>query len=214
MRIRDVFAVAILLFGLNLSAAAADAPTILVMGDSLSAGYGINVDNGWVKLLAKRLAAQGYEYQVVNASVTGETTSGGKVRLPGLLNTHKPAIVILELGPNDGLRGLPIKQMRDNLANMIEASQSAKAKVLLVGMQIPPNYGEQYTHAFSDTYVELAKAYALREVPFLLDGVALDASQMQADNLHPNERGQPRLLDNVWAALKSMLRSTGPNTPP
>jgi acyl-CoA thioesterase-1 len=175
------------------------------MGDSLSAGYGIHVENGWVALLAKRLAAQGYEYQVVNASVTGETSGGGKVRLQSLLSTHKPAIVILELGANDGLRGLPVKQMRDNLASMIEAAQAASAKVLVIGMQIPPNYGQQYTTSFSDTYTELAKTYHLKLVPFLLDGVALDAKQMQADNLHPNELGQPRLLDNVWPALQSML---------
>lgn len=180
---------------------------MVVMGDSLSAGYGINVANGWVALLDKRLAAQGYEYQVVNASVTGETTSGGKVRLPGLLNTYKPAIVLLELGPNDGLRGLPITQMHDNLASMIETAQASNAKVLLIGMQIPPNYGVQYTSGFRDTYTQLAARYHLKLVPFLLDGVALDAKQMQGDNLHPNELGQPRLLDNVWPALQPMLAS-------
>ena len=207
VKIKDVLAWLILLLGVsaNHQVFAAAPSTILVMGDSLSAGYGINDENGWVRLLAKRLAAQGDEHQVVNASVTGETTSGGKVRLNGLLQTHKPAIVILELGPNDGLRGLPIKQLRDNLAAMIEASQAAKAKVLLVGMQIPPNYGDQYTTAFRETYNELAKTYHLKLVPFLLEGIALDASQMQADNLHPNEHAQPRLLENVWSALKPML---------
>jgi len=216
MRVRDGLAWVILALSFNLvgaaAAYAANSSTLLVMGDSLSAGYGIHVENGWVALLAKRLVAQGYEYQVVNASVTGETTSGGKVRLPSLLSTHKPAIVIVELGANDGLRGLPVKQMRDNLASMIAAAQEANAKVLLIGMQIPPNYGQQYTTSFRDTYAELAKTYHLKLVPFLLEGVALDAKQMQADNLHPNELGQPRLLDNVWPSLQSMLASKPSNS--
>lgn len=209
-RLKDALALLILLLACTTSNRAAAAPTILVMGDSLSAGYGIHVDNGWVKLLAKRLATQGYEYQVVNASVTGETTGGGKVRLPGLLNTHKPTVVILELGPNDGLRGLPIRQMRDNLAAMIENARAANATVLLVGMQIPPNYGEQYASAFSNVYGELAKSYHLNLVPFFLDGVALDSAQMQGDNLHPNESAQPRLLDNVWSKLKPLLTKPTP----
>lgn len=188
-------------------AAAANPPVnILVMGDSLSAGYGIKVDNGWVALLSKRLAEQGYEYRVINASVSGETSGGGKVRLPGLLSTHKPAIVILELGANDGLRGLPNTQLRSNLSTMIDAAQQAKAKVLLVGMQIPTNYGQTYTEGFKTVFADLAKAKRLVLVPFLMDGVALDAKAMQADNLHPNERGQPRLLENVWLKLRPMLQ--------
>ena len=210
VKLKDVLAWLILLLGVSVNHPlfAAAPSNILVMGDSLSAGYGINVENGWVRLLAKRLASQGYEYQVVNASVTGETTSGGKVRLSGLLSTHKPAIVILELGPNDGLRGLPTTQMRDNLAAMIEMSQAENAKVLLVGMQIPPNYGDQYATAFRETYVQLAKTYHLKLVPFLMEGIALDASQMQSDNLHPNESAQPRLMENVWAVLKPMLSNS------
>lgn len=189
------------------SAVAANVPAnILVMGDSLSAGYGIKVDNGWVALLSKRLAEQGYAYRVINASVSGETSGGGKVRLPSLLSTHKPAIVILELGANDGLRGLPNVQLRSNLSTMIEAAQQAKAKVLLVGMQIPTNYGQPYTEGFKTVFADLAKTRRLALVPFLMDGVALDAKAMQADNLHPNERGQPRLLENVWLKLQPMLQ--------
>jgi acyl-CoA thioesterase-1 len=176
------------------------------MGDSLSASYGINVDKGWVALLSKRLKAQGYGYQVVNASVSGETSGGGKVRFSALLRTHKPEIVILELGANDGLRGLPVATMRSNLAAMITSAQASKAKVLLVGMQIPPNYGEQYTTAFATSFQELAKTYRLPLVPFFMEKVALDGSLLQADNLHPNERGQSLLLDTVWPQLNKMLK--------
>jgi acyl-CoA thioesterase-1 len=191
---------------MGLSHAALSAPaTLLVMGDSLSAGYGIRVENGWVALLVKRLAEQGYEYHVVNASVSGETSGGGKVRLPGLLNTHKPAIVILELGANDGLRGLPNTLTRNNLATMIDMAQQAKARVLLVGMQIPTNYGPTYANGFKALFADLASSTKIALVPFLLDGVALDTSRMQADNLHPNELGQPRLLDNVWPTLHKLL---------
>lgn len=178
------------------------------MGDSLSAGYGIKVDNGWVALLRQRLVAQGYEYRVINASVSGETSGGGKVRFPGVLNTHKPAIVILELGANDGLRGLPNAQLRSNLSTMIDAAQQAGAKVLLVGMQMPPNYGQGYAEGFKAVFADLAKVKRVALVPFLLDGVALQANWMQADNLHPNEQGQPRLLDNVWPGLRALLKPT------
>ena len=194
-----------LLLGMPYAAQAAPA-TLLVMGDSLSAGYGIKVDQGWVALLSKRLATQGYEYQVINASVSGETSGGGKVRLPALLSTHKPAIVILELGANDGLRGLPNAQLHSNLSTMIDAAQQANAKVLLVGMEIPPNYGQGYTEGFKAVFTELAKSKQLKLVPFLLDGVALESKLMQADNLHPNELGQPRLLDNVWSGLRVLLK--------
>lgn len=176
------------------------------MGDSLSAGYGIKVESGWVNLLRKRLAEQGYEYNVVNASVSGETSGGGKVRLPALLSTHKPAIVILEFGANDGLRGLPITQLRSNLSTMIDAVQQANAKVLLVGMQIPTNYGPTYTEGFKAVFAELAKTKRVALAPFLLDGVALDAKLLQADDMHPNELGQPRLLENVWPGLRPLLQ--------
>ena len=189
-----------------LLAQAAAPATILVMGDSLSAGYGIKVENGWVALLSKRLAEQGDEYRVVNASVSGETSSGGKVRLPTLLRTHQPAIVILELGANDGLRGLPTTQLRSNLSTMIDAAHQAKAKVLLVGMMMPPNYGQSYTDGFKVVFSELAKSKHVGLVPFFLDGVALRSEWIQADGLHPNEQGQAQLLDNIWPTLRPLLR--------
>lgn len=181
------------------------AANLLVLGDSLSSGYGIKADSGWVNLLDQRLKAEGYGYRIINASVSGETTAGGRVRLPALLKTHQPAIVILELGANDGLRGLPILALRSNLNAMIVAAQAAKAKVLLVGMQIPPNYGEQYTQQFSDSFSDLAKAHQIKLVPFFLAKVALDAGLLQADNLHPNERAQPLLLSTIWPQLKPLL---------
>lgn len=197
-----------LLLGVPRPVQAVEPATILVVGDSLSAGYGIKAEAGWVNLLSKRLAEQGYEYRVVNASVSGETSGGGKVRLSGLLSTHKPAVVILELGANDGLRGLPNTALRSNLSTMIDAAQQAKARVLLVGMQIPTNYGQSYTEGFTAVFTDLAKTRRVGLVPFLLDGVALEARLMQADNLHPNELGQPRMLENVWSGLRAMLKKT------
>lgn len=179
--------------------------TILIVGDSLSAGYGIDVSSGWAALLSQRLKQQEYAYKVVNASVSGETTGGGRARLPQLLTAHRPEIVVLELGANDGLRGLPLKQVRANLQNMIELSQAQKARVLLLGMQIPPNYGPAYADGFSALYEELARVHKLSYVPFFMQGVALNANMMQADNLHPNELGQPTLLENVWTKLKPLL---------
>jgi acyl-CoA thioesterase-1 len=182
------------------------APTVLVFGDSLSAGYGINVKDGWVALLAKRLAAEGYGYQVVNASVSGETTGGGRTRLPRALELHQPAVVVLELGSNDGLRGLPIEQMRANLDAMIKLSSERGARVLLVGMQIPPNYGPTYTTGFHGTFQELAERYKVALVPFFMEGVALRGELIQDDGLHPNTAGQPLLLDNVWPFLAPLLK--------
>lgn len=185
---------------------AAPAPTILVFGDSLSAGYGINVTKGWVALLAKRLEAQGYGYQVVNASVSGETTGGGRTRLPRALDLHKPAIAILELGANDGLRGLPLEQMRANLDAMIQLAKGRGARVLVLGMQMPPNYGPVYTTGFRSTFSELARQHQVSLVPFFMEGIALKPALMQDDDLHPNESGQPLLLDNVWPFLEPLLK--------
>jgi acyl-CoA thioesterase-1 len=190
----------------NVAHAAPAAPhTILVLGDSISAGYGIKVEEGWVSLLTQRLKTKGYGYRVVNASVSGETTSGGVNRLPRAVALHKPAIVVLELGGNDGLRGLPIATSRANLTRMIELAQKSGARVLMVGMKIPPNYGPRYSGEFERMFTDLAKRYQLPLVPFFLDFVALDAALMQADGIHPNAKGQPRLLENLWPKLEPML---------
>jgi len=179
--------------------------TVVVLGDSLSAGYGISVKEGWVSLLEQRIASEGYGYQVVNASVTGETTQGGLARLPRVLQTHKPAIVVIELGGNDGLRGLPLATTRENLRRSIELAKGAKARVVLVGMMIPPNYGPRYTQEFRDIYTGLASGHSIPLVPFLLDKVALNSEFMQPDGIHANAKGQPRMLENVWPVLKPLL---------
>jgi acyl-CoA thioesterase-1 len=176
-----------------------------VLGDSLSAAYGMRVEEGWVSLLQKRLTSQGYGYRVVNASVSGETTAGGLARLPRALELHRPSIVILELGGNDGLRGLSLEQMRQNLDTMIRRSKSAGAKVLLAGMRVPPNYGPTYTQKFYALYEDLARRHRVPLVPFLMQDVALDASLMQDDGIHPNARGQPVLLEAIWPVLKPLL---------
>ena len=201
---RLFFLVTLLLAGVS---AQAEAPVILVFGDSISAGYGLaRVELGWVELLKTRLKTEGYGYQVVNASVSGETTAGGLARLPRALELHHPKIVILELGGNDGLRALPVPQMRDNFAQMIELSAHAGAKVLVLGMRIPPNYGPQYTAQFAAVYGDLARADNVPLVPFLMDHIALQPELMQGDDIHPNVEGQPVLLDNVWPVLQPMLK--------
>jgi acyl-CoA thioesterase-1 len=188
-------------------AAPAEAPVILVFGDSISAGFGLaRVEQGWVALLQTRLKEQEYGYHVVNASVSGETTAGGLARLPRALMLHQPKIVILELGGNDGLRALPIAQMRANLVRMIDLSTAAGAEVLLLGMRIPPNYGPEYTEQFRLCYTELARDKKLPLVPFLLNDIALKPNLMQADGIHPNELGQPVLMANIWPSLKPLLR--------
>jgi len=186
------------------NAAAADR-TILVFGDSLSAAHGLRPEQGWVALLDKRLRAQGYGYTVVNASVSGETTSGGLQRLPRALELNKPQILILELGPNDALRGLPLANAKDNLSKMVELAEKVGARVLLVGMRIPPNYGPKYTAEFVQMYADLSARYHLRLVPFLLESVALDSSRMQEDGLHPNALGEPAVLDTLWPQLVPLL---------
>jgi acyl-CoA thioesterase-1 len=203
---KRLLVVAVLWLG-ALATARADAPVILVFGDSISAGYGLpRVDQGWVALLQAKLKAQGYGYEVVNASVSGETTEGGLARLPRALSLHHPQIVILELGGNDGLRALPAAAMRSNLARMIDLSTAAGAKILLLGMRIPPNYGPAYSEQFSAAYADLARAKNVPSIPFLLDGVALNGALMQTDGIHPNPAGQPRLLENVWPALTPLLK--------
>jgi acyl-CoA thioesterase-1 len=188
-----------------LTTSAAQPPTILVMGDSLSAGYGMSITQGWVALLEQRLRQEGYEYAVVNASMSGETTTGGRARLGRALEQHRPAVVILELGANDGLRGLPVSTVRANLEAMITQAKSAGASVLLLGMRIPPNYGEQYSREFARMFSELANKYQVRAVEFFLDKVAMDPSLMQDDQIHPTVQAQPILLDNVWPQLEPLL---------
>lgn len=186
--------------------AAEGAARILIVGDSLSAEYGLPRDTGWVRLLADRLQQQGAKYIVVNASISGETTRGGRTRLPALLAEHRPAIVLLQLGANDGLRGLPLAAMRENLAAMIDASERAGARVLLVGMRIPPNYGRDYAERFFATFGDLARERRVALAPFLLEGFADRLDLFQPDRIHPNERAQPLMLDNVWPHLRPLLR--------
>jgi acyl-CoA thioesterase I len=179
---------------------------ILVLGDSLSAGYGIDTTKGWVKLLEARLSAQGAAIQVINASISGETSAGGVNRLKPLLSKYNPSIVILELGGNDGLRGYPIDQMRQELTKAIDLSQQYNAQVLLLGMQIPPNYGPRYSRLFSESYAIVADAKAINRVPFFLQDIATAPELMQQDGIHPSAAGQPQMLDNVWPELWPMIQ--------
>jgi acyl-CoA thioesterase I len=188
------------------NAAGASERTILVLGDSLSAGYGIKPAQGWVALLEQRLRDQGYGYRVVNASVSGETSGGGLQRLPRALELHQPAVVVVELGANDGLRGLSVPLIRDNVTKIVAESKKAGAQVLLVGMMLPPNYGARYTKDFIKMYGDIASTSKVALVPFLLQSVALKPDLMQADGLHPTAPAQPALLDTVWPQLKPMLK--------
>ncbi len=179
--------------------------TVLVVGDSLSAEYGIKRGTGWVPLLSARISEQYPKFQVVNASISGDTTSGGVARLPALLRQHAPAVVVLELGANDALRGLPLNMTEQNLRTMTQAARKADADVLIVGMQIPPNYGRDYAQRFAAVFSNVAKNENARLVPFLMEGIATNRAMFQADGIHPNEDAQPQLLDNVWPALRPML---------
>ncbi|HXF65327.1 MAG TPA: arylesterase [Burkholderiales bacterium] len=187
------------------AAAAVHAATILVLGDSLSAGYGLAREKAWASLLAERLRAEGFDYKVVNASVSGETTLGGANRIEAALRQHRPAIVILALGANDGLRGMSLEAMRSNLAAIVDACRRARARVLLVGMRLPPNYGNPYAEKFARVYAELAAARALPLVPFLLDGFAEKREYFQPDGIHPTAEAQPLILETVWKELRPLL---------
>lgn len=191
--------------GLLLLGQMAQAGTVLVVGDSISAAFGMDTQQGWVHLLDERLKTEGFEHDVVNASISGDTSAGGAARLPALLAEHAPDLVIVELGGNDGLRGLPPSQLQQNLASMIDASREAGAKVLLLGMRIPPNYGERYTTAFAKVYDDLADEKTVPLVPFLLEGVGGIDTLMQDDGVHPAVEAQPLLLENVWPTLKPLL---------
>jgi acyl-CoA thioesterase-1 len=188
-----------------LPAARGAGQTIVVVGDSLSSGYGIAAEQSWVALLEDRLQAEGYGYQVVNASIAGDTSAGGLARLPRLLALHTPEIVVLELGGNDGLRGQPVSTLRDNLEKMISLSRDSGARVLLAGIQIPPNYGPAYTQSLAAIYPELAQRFEIPLIDFLLADVALNRDLMQPDRIHPNAAGQRVVFDNVWRVLKPML---------
>ncbi|MBM5812902.1 MAG: arylesterase [Gammaproteobacteria bacterium] len=185
---------------------AAEPPVILVVGDSLSAGYGLGAGQGWVALLEQRLTREGYGYRVVNASVSGETTDGGLARLSRALERHAPAIVVIALGGNDGLRGLPVVRVRGNLEAMIDRSRAAGAGVVLVGIRIPTNYGPRYRSAFEGIYADLVRRYRIGHVPFILQDVALRTDLFQADGIHPNAAAQPLLLARVWPELQPLLR--------
>ncbi len=188
----------------SLPAAAAE-KRVLVFGDSLSAGFGIAVSQSWPALLEQRLQAAGSGYEVANASISGETTAGGRARFTAALDHFRPAVVILALGANDGLRGLPVGSMKDNLAAMITQARQHGARTLLVGMRLPPNYGQKYTDEFDAAFRDLAKREKVRLLPFLLEPVARDANAFQADGLHPTAAAQPKILDHVWRALKPLL---------
>lgn len=199
------FCIAVILLGLTLISPAQaqdlNKPTLLITGDSLSAEYGISRGSGWVALLTSRLQREGSNWEVMNASISGETTSGGLTRLPKLLSQKKPKLVIIELGANDALRGLPLAETEKNIRTMVEFSKKSGAEVLLVGMRIPPNYGQEYTQQFAQLYVRVAKSQQVALLPFFLEGVAQRNELFQADRIHPNEAAQPIMFQNVWTAL-------------
>jgi len=186
-------------------------PVIVVLGDSISAEYGLPRNSGWVELMRQRLAEERIDYSVANASISGDTTSGGRARLPALMQRLKPSIVIVELGANDALRGVPLSTTEDNLRTIIEQAQQGHAKVVLIGMYVPPNYGPDYTQKFHSLYGRLANEFHAPLVPFLLAGIADKPDMFQADQIHPNQQAQPVLLDNVWPAVKPLLRTSSPH---
>lgn len=188
----------------------AQAQSLLVVGDSISAGYGLDVNRGWVALLQQRLHESGSSYQVVNASISGDTTAGGRNRLPALLQQHKPALVVIELGGNDGLRGLSLEHMQTNLAAMVAMAQEQGSQVLLLGMRIPPNYGPRYSEGFYQVYQQLAAKQQIALVDFFLEGVGGVEGMIQQDGIHPTEAAQPLLLDNAWPSLQPLLDNLDP----
>lgn len=187
------------------AANSAGGPTVLVFGDSLSAGYGLDVDQSWTTLLQARLQSQGYEHRVINASISGETTEGGRTRIAPTMNNFSPDLVILELGGNDGLRGFPPELMKANLRAIIETARGSGASVVLLGIRIPPNYGSRYTQAFERVYGELADEFNVPWIEFFMEGVALNDELMQDDGIHPNAEAQPVLLDNAWPIIREAL---------
>ncbi len=193
------------IFLLLLLQTAHGAPQILVMGDSLSAAHGMEQNAGWVSLLQRRLEKEGYPHRIINASISGETSSGGLMRLARELDAHQPQIVIIELGGNDGLRGLPLQDLEMNLGAMITEIQDRNISALLIGMRLPPNYGPAYTRRFSEIYPALARRFGIPLAPFLLEGLENDFTFFQTDGIHPNVSAQPKMLDNVWPHLRELL---------
>ncbi len=190
---------------LTTAANGAEPPTVLVFGDSLSAGYGIDVDQSWTTLLQTRLQEQGYEHRVVNASISGETTEGGASRISSAIETFAPALIVLELGGNDGLRGFPPSRMKGNLEKIITTSKASGAAVVLLGITIPPNYGERYIETFENVFREVAEEHQIPWIEFFMEGVALNEELMQDDGIHPNAAAQPILLDNAWPMINDSL---------
>jgi acyl-CoA thioesterase-1 len=202
----------LLLAALSLPAAGAEPPRVLVLGDSLSAGYGLSRESGWTWLLEERIRTLGLPHRVVNASVSGDTTAGGLTRLASLLEREKPEVLVIELGANDGLRGFGFDLIRENLTALVREGRSAGARVLILGVRLPPNYGAAYTEGFQAVFRQVADAEGVPLVPQMLAGVAEDRGLMQADGIHPAAAAQPRILDNVWPALEPLLKAASPGS--
>jgi acyl-CoA thioesterase-1 len=193
-----------LLFAAN--AQSSDAPTVLIFGDSLSAGYGLEVDQSWASLLQARLTQQGYEHRVVNASISGETTEGGATRIDNALQDFSPALIILELGGNDGLRGFPASRMKANLEKIVTRAKATGAAVVLLGIRIPTNYGQRYSNEFEDVFRQISAKYDIQWIEFFMEGIALNDDLLQEDRIHPNAEAQPILLDNAWPIIRAKLQ--------
>ena len=200
---RKILTLVVLL--MTAGAQAGESPTVLIFGDSLSAGYGIDVDQSWAALLQQRLESQGYEHRVVNASISGETTEGGAAQIESAIETFSPELIILELGGNDGLRGFPPARIKDNLASIAGRAKASGADVVLLGIRIPTNYGTRYTQAFEGVYREVAEELDIRWIEFFMEGVALNDELLQEDRIHPNAEAQPILLDNAWPIIRATL---------
>ncbi len=209
MKLAWILFLVVAVFNVAATAKVQEKPTILVLGDSLSAGYNIDVEQGWVELLNQKLQQEGYPHTVINGSISGDTTTQGLLRLPTLLEQHDPEIVIIELGGNDALRGTPPNAIKRNLSKLIDTSKRSGAEVLLLGIQIPPNYGQRYAQAFFDNYAQLANEKKVKLVPFFLENVGGNDELMQDDGIHPNAKAQPILLDNIWPQLETQIKNAG-----
>jgi len=203
----------LLLLLMNGAAASAEPPTVMIFGDSLSAGYGLDMDQSWAALLQQRLADQGYEHRVINASISGETTEGGVTRIEKALENFTPALIILELGGNDGLRGFPPERIRGNLEKIVTRAKASGAEVVLLGIRIPSNYGARYSEQFESVYRDATAALGIEWIEFFMEGVALNDALLQEDRIHPNEAAQPILLDNAWPIIRAALERTLEDAP-